>query len=80
MSVELYRPPKPEERQKNLKFFTEKTISYPRFEPRTSGLAVGSINHCTIGSVVQMHHTTNRFCPPVSPLKPPSERTYTDNE
>jgi hypothetical protein len=48
MSVELYRPPKPEENRKNS---TEKTIPYPGFKPRTSGLAVGSLNHCTIGRI-----------------------------
>jgi hypothetical protein len=52
MSVELHRPPKPEESQKNQKFSTDKTIPCPGFEPRTSGLAVGSLNHCTIGSVI----------------------------
>jgi hypothetical protein len=51
MRVELHRPPKPEESQKNSKFFNGKTIHYRGFEPRTSGLTVGSLNHCTIGSV-----------------------------
>jgi hypothetical protein len=50
MSVKLNRPPKPEESQKNSNF-NGKTIPYPGFEPGTSGLAVGSHNHCTIGSV-----------------------------
>jgi hypothetical protein len=49
-SVELYRPPKPEVSQKSSKFFNGKSIPYPGFEPRTSGLAVGSLNHCTIES------------------------------
>jgi hypothetical protein len=40
MSVELHRPPKPEESQKNSKFFYGKTIPYPGLEPRTPGLAV----------------------------------------
>jgi hypothetical protein len=48
MSVKLNRPPKPEESQKNSNFSTAKTIPY--LEPKTSGLAVGSLNHCTIGS------------------------------
>jgi hypothetical protein len=47
MSVKLNRPPKPEESQKNSNF-NGKTIPYPGFEPGTSGLAVGSHNHCTI--------------------------------
>jgi hypothetical protein len=47
MSVKLNRPPKPEESQKNSNF-NEKTIPYPGFEPGTSGIAVGSHNHCTI--------------------------------
>jgi hypothetical protein len=47
MSVKLNRPPKPEESQKNSNF-NGKTIPYPGFEPGTSGLAVGSDNHCTI--------------------------------
>jgi hypothetical protein len=47
MSVKLNRPPKPEESQKNSNF-NGKTKPYPRFEPGTSGLAVGSHNHCTI--------------------------------
>jgi hypothetical protein len=51
MSVKLNRPPKLEESQKNSNF-NGKTISYPGFEPGTSGLAVGSHNHCTIGSVL----------------------------
>jgi hypothetical protein len=52
MSVELHRPRKPEKVRKIQKFsLNGKTIPYPRFEPRTSGLAVGSLNHCTIGSV-----------------------------
>jgi hypothetical protein len=50
MSVKLNRPPKPEECQKNSNF-NGKTIPYPGFEPGTSGLAVGSHTHCTIGSV-----------------------------
>jgi hypothetical protein len=50
MSVTLYRPPKPEESQKNLNF-NGKTIPSPGFNPGTSGLAVGSHNHCTIRSV-----------------------------
>jgi hypothetical protein len=50
MSVKLNRPPKPEESQKNSNF-NGKTIPYPGFEPGTSGLAVGSHNNCTIGSV-----------------------------
>jgi hypothetical protein len=41
MSVKLNRPPKPEETQKDSNF-NEKTIT------GTSGLAVGSHNHCTI--------------------------------
>jgi hypothetical protein len=45
MSVKLN--PKPEESQKNSNF-NGKTIPYPGFEPGTSGLAVGSQNHCTI--------------------------------
>jgi hypothetical protein len=51
MSVEIHRPPKTEESQKNSKNFNGKTIPYPGLESRTSGLAVGSLNHCTIGSV-----------------------------
>jgi hypothetical protein len=47
MSVKLNRPPKPEESQKDLNF-NGKTIPYPGFKPGTSGLAVGSHNHCTI--------------------------------
>jgi hypothetical protein len=47
MSVKLNRPPKPEESLKDSKF-NVKTIPYPGFEPGTSGLAVGSHNHCTI--------------------------------
>jgi hypothetical protein len=47
MSVKLNRPPKPEESQKDSNF-NGKTIPYPGFEPGTSGLAVGSHNHCTI--------------------------------
>jgi hypothetical protein len=47
MSVKLNRPPKPEESQKNSNF-NGKTIPYPGFEPGTSGLAVGSHNHCII--------------------------------
>jgi hypothetical protein len=31
-------------------FSTEKTIPYLEFEPSSSGLAVGSLNHCIIGS------------------------------
>jgi hypothetical protein len=50
MSIELNRPPKPEDSQKNSNF-NGKTIPYSGFEPGTSGLAVGSHNHCTIGSV-----------------------------
>jgi hypothetical protein len=52
MSVKLNRPPKPDESQKNSNF-NGKTIPYPGFEPGFSGLAVGSHNHCTIGSVYQ---------------------------
>jgi hypothetical protein len=51
MSVKLNRPPKPEESQKNSNF-NGKTIPYPGFAPGTYGLAVGSHNHCTIGSVI----------------------------
>jgi hypothetical protein len=47
MSVKLNRPCKPEESQKNSNF-NGKTILYPGFETGTSGLAVGSHNHCTI--------------------------------
>jgi hypothetical protein len=47
MSVKLNRLPKPEESQKDSNF-KGKTILYPGFEPGTSGLAVGSHNHCTI--------------------------------
>jgi hypothetical protein len=47
MSVELNRPSKPEESQKNSNF-NGKTVPYPGLEPGTSGLAVGSHNHCTI--------------------------------
>jgi hypothetical protein len=47
ISVKLNRPPKPEESQKD-SYFNGKTIPYPGFEPGTSGLAVGSHNHCTI--------------------------------
>jgi hypothetical protein len=36
----------------------EKTISYPGSEPRSSGLAVGSLNYCTIGSV-EINQTKN---------------------
>jgi hypothetical protein len=50
MSVNLNRPPKPEESQKILNF-NGKTIPYPGFEPGTSGLAIASHNHYTIGSV-----------------------------
>jgi hypothetical protein len=53
MSVKLNRPPKPEESQKNSNF-NGKTIPYPGFEPGTSGLAVGSHNHCTIGLVIDL--------------------------
>jgi hypothetical protein len=45
MSVKLNCPPKPEESQKNLNF-NGKIIPYPGLEPGTSGLAVGSHNHC----------------------------------
>jgi hypothetical protein len=48
MSVNLNHPPKPEKSHQNSNF-NEKTIPYPGFEPGTSGLAVGSHNHCTIG-------------------------------
>jgi hypothetical protein len=41
MSVELYRPPKPEESQKNSKIFNGKNHTLPGI--RTSGLAVGSL-------------------------------------
>jgi hypothetical protein len=47
MSVKLNRPPKPEENQKDSNF-NGKFIPYPGFKPGTSGLAVGSHNHCTI--------------------------------
>jgi hypothetical protein len=47
MSVKHNRPRKPEESQKDSNF-NGKTIPYPGFEPGTSGLAVGSHNHCTI--------------------------------
>jgi hypothetical protein len=47
MSVKLNRPPKLEESQ-NDSNFNGKTIPYPGFEPGTSGLAVGSHNHCII--------------------------------
>jgi hypothetical protein len=47
MSVKLNRPLKPVESQKDSNF-NGKTIPYPEFEPGTSGLAVGSNNHCTI--------------------------------
>jgi hypothetical protein len=40
------RPPKPEESQKDSNFNGK--IPYPGIEPGTSGLAVGSHNHCTI--------------------------------
>jgi hypothetical protein len=52
MRVKLNRPPKPEESQKDSNF-NGKTIPHLGFEPGTSGLAVGSHNHCTIwvGSV-----------------------------
>jgi hypothetical protein len=50
MSVKLNRSPKPEESHKNSNS-NGKTIPFPGFEPGTSGLAVGSHNHCTIGSV-----------------------------
>jgi hypothetical protein len=50
MSVKLNCPPKPETSQKYLNF-NGKTIPYPGFEPGNSGLAVGSLNHYTIGSV-----------------------------
>jgi hypothetical protein len=52
MSVELHCPPKPEENQKNSKFFNGKNHTFHSgFEPGTSELAIGSLNHCTIGSV-----------------------------
>jgi hypothetical protein len=54
MSVKLNRPPKPEESQKNSNF-NGKTIPYPGFEPGTSGLLVGSHNHCSIWSVISEH-------------------------
>jgi hypothetical protein len=54
MSVKLNRPPKPEESQKDSNI-NGKTIPYPGFEPGTSGLAVGSHNHCTIW-VGLIHH------------------------
>jgi hypothetical protein len=47
MSVKLNRPPKPEESQEDSNF-NGKAIPYPGLEPGTSGLAVGSHNHCTI--------------------------------
>jgi hypothetical protein len=47
MSVKLNRSHKREESQKDSNF-NGKTIPYPGFEPGTSGLAVGSHNHCTI--------------------------------
>jgi hypothetical protein len=61
---------KPEESQKNSNF-NGKTIPYPGFEPGTSGLAVGSHNHCTIGlladgiirfynKIAQNNKTTNK--------------------
>jgi hypothetical protein len=50
MSVKLNCPPKPEKNKKNSNF-NGKIISYSGFEvePETSGLAVGSDNHCTVG-------------------------------
>jgi hypothetical protein len=47
MSVKINPLRKPEESQKDSKF-NGKTILYPGFKPGTSGLAVGSHNHCTI--------------------------------
>jgi hypothetical protein len=49
MSIVLLNQKKDRKIQKISK---EKTIPYPGFEPRTSGLAVGSLNHCTIGLVM----------------------------
>jgi hypothetical protein len=45
--VQTKSSPKPEESQKDSNF-NRKTIPYPGFEPGTSGLAVGSHNHCII--------------------------------
>jgi hypothetical protein len=58
MSVKLNRPRKPDESQKDSNF-TGKTINYPGFEPGTSGLAVGSHNHCTIW--VGQHETWKKM-------------------
>jgi hypothetical protein len=68
MSVNLNRPGKPEESQKNSNF-NGKTIPYPGFEPRTSGLAVGSHNHCTIGSVDWYYTLGTEFHNPDSSLE-----------
>jgi hypothetical protein len=68
MSVKLNRPPKPEESQKDSNY-NGKTIPYPGFEPRTSGLTVGSHNHCTIwvggadGSATDFFLHKNLFFP-----------------
>jgi hypothetical protein len=50
MSVEFHHPPKP-----------KKVITYSGFEPRTSGLAAGSLHHCTIESVLLLHNIQNIF-------------------
>jgi hypothetical protein len=60
MSVKLNRPPKPEESQQN-SYFNGKIIPYPGFEPGTSGLAVGSHNHYTVGSVLDSYKSFKLF-------------------
>jgi hypothetical protein len=37
--------------ERNAFIFGKKNILYPEFEPRTSGISVGSLKHCIIGSV-----------------------------
>jgi hypothetical protein len=48
MSIDLYCPIKPKKIRK-IQISKEKRIPFPRFEPETSGLAVGRQNHYTIG-------------------------------
>jgi hypothetical protein len=53
LSVELHRLPKPRKLKKSKKSKIQKKSG---FEPRTFGLAVGSLNHCTGSDAVARSH------------------------
>jgi hypothetical protein len=80
MNVELHRPPKPEEGQKNFQSFsTEKTIPYPGFEPKTSALAVVQKLDVQLNNVMRLitgtvKSTELQWLPVLSNIAPPKLR------